>query len=244
MIRGFDASSVQGVLPYKQLVEQDIRFVILKAQQGNDGFDPYFERNMKAGLDAGLVVFPYCFFYPLPATKASLDPKFQAELFCEKVYRFDDMKGVPIFIDEEWPEVQNWKKWGCTAPQINASMKENAEEVHRISGVRPGLYTYLFWWQAVSAGADTSWAVDYELWMAWYAKGWPGGGSKPKVPKPWSSARFWQFDGNGGLVLPNGVDADFNVFDGTMEELRAFAGQAMKPRNVATGTAKITSVDK
>ena len=41
MIRGLDASAVQGPLPYSKL-DPEIRFAILKAQQGNDGFDPWF----------------------------------------------------------------------------------------------------------------------------------------------------------------------------------------------------------
>ena len=45
----------------------------------------------------------------------------------------------------------------------------------------------------------------------------------PKLPMPWQRAKvpyfLWQFDGNGGCTLPNGVDADFNVFAGSFEEL-------------------------
>lgn len=235
MLRGLDASSVQGALPYKRLVDADMRFVILKAQQGNDGFDPWFERNMKGALDHGIEPFAYCFFYPLPVTKPTRDPRYQAELFVEKVYRFPEMVGRPIFIDEEWPEINDWQKWGCTAKSINDAMRTNAEEVQRLSGVPPILYTYLYWWSAVSADADVSWAAAYELWMAWYIKGWPGPGSKPKVPKPWTSARFWQFDGNGGLVLPNGVDSDFCVFDGTEEDLRRYAGRKGGPVSSSGG---------
>ncbi len=225
ILKGLDASSVQGALPYAELVKMGCRFVILKAQEGNDGFDPWFERNMKAGFDAGLEVFAYCFFFPLPVepSKETRDPKHQAKLFVDRVYKFPEMQGRPIFIDEEWPEVQDWKRWGCSAAQINDAMRVNAEEVHRLSGVRPALYTYLYWWNTISLHADTSWAADYELWMAWYVNGWPGPGQKPRVPAPWTGARFWQFDGNGGLKLPNGVDSDFCTFDGTEEELLRFA---------------------
>jgi len=42
---------------------------------------------------------------------------------------------------------------------------------------------------------------------------------------PWVGKRvdFEQFDGNGGLYLPQGVDADFIRFNGTVADLRAFA---------------------
>ena len=80
-LRGFDASSVQGLIPYWQL-SKDMRFAVLKAQQGNDGFDPYFERNALAAFDEGVEPFAYCFAYPLPeAGNPTRSPKAQAELF-------------------------------------------------------------------------------------------------------------------------------------------------------------------
>lgn len=230
-LKGLDASSVQGSIPFARLVEADIRFVILKAQQGNDGFDPWFERNMNAALEHGIEPFAYCFFYPLPTRDkktgreiSTRDPRHQAKLFVDRIHRFEPMRGRPIFIDEEWPETENWEEWGCTAKSINEAMRINAAEVHELSGRSPVLYTYLWWWNSVTKGADTAWARDYELWMAWYTNKWPGPDSKPKVPLPWTHARFWQFDGNGGLLLPNGVDADFCVFDGSESDLKRFAG--------------------
>lgn len=234
MLRGLDASSVQAGLPFATLAAAGHKFVILKGQQGNDGFDPWFERNMKAALEHGIEPFPYCFTYPLP----HLDPKAQAQLFVERVHRYPEMRGRPIFIDAEWPEVvgrdgkKGWKEWKCSPAQISEWQRVNAEEVHRLSGVRPRLYTYDWWWACVRdgapgygypKGADVSWAAEYPLWMAWYTNKWPNEGDKPRIPKPWSSWEFWQFDGNGGLRLPNGVDSDFCVFNGDEAGLRALA---------------------
>lgn len=245
MIKGIDASSVQGALPFKQLVDIGIRFAILKAQQGNDGFDPWFERNMRGCLENGIEPFAYCFFYPIPVTTPDgvtdprRAPEYQAKLFVDRVYRFPEMRGRPLFLDYEWPEVvarppkimKGWKEWGCSPSQMTEAMRANAAEVHTISGARPVIYTYDWWWAAIRDGAptygfpngaDVSWAADYELWMAWYVKSWPGPGSKPRIPKPWARALFWQWDGNGGELLPNGVDSDFCVFDGDEADLRVF----------------------
>ena len=234
MLRGFDASSVQGPLPYDKL-GPEYRFVILKAQQGNDGFDPWFERNMKVGFDHGLEVFAYCFVYPLPHIKASE----QAKLFVDRVHRFPQMRGRPIFLDLEWPEIvplkpggKGWKEWGCNPQQVSDHCHVVAHEVSNLSGAKPGLYTYDWWWAAVRdgapaygfpKGADASWAAEYPLWMAWYKSGWPNPGDAPKVPRPWKTWAFWQFDGNKGLVLPNGADSDFNVFNGDEEALKSFS---------------------
>ncbi len=231
MIRGLDASAVQGALPYGQL-GPEYRFVILKAQQGNDGFDPWFERNVKGALDAGLEPFAYCFTYPLP----HLDPKEQAALFVSRTEQL--LPGRPIFLDNEWPEVvaarpggKGWKEWGCSPQQLSDWLAANAAEVTRLSRA-PAIYTYDWWWRAIRdgapaygfpTGADVSWAAAYDLWMAWYVSGWPAPGASPKVPAPWATWKFWQFDGNGGLRLPNGVDADFCVFNGSDDDLKAWA---------------------
>ena len=46
---------------------------------------------------------------------------------------------------------------------------------------------------------------------------------RPRMPRPWRTWRFWQFDGNGGLLLPHGVDCDFCMFNGDEDELKVWA---------------------
>jgi lysozyme len=230
MLRGSDASSVQRAMPFKALAEAGHRFVIMKAQQGNDGFDPWFERNMRSALAHGIEPFAYCFAYPLePGKKADgtpifgRDPKEQAKICVDEVYRFPEMHGRPIFLDLEWPEPGEWAKWGITAKSIAAWCRIFCAEVYRLAGVKPIIYTYPWWWAEVSKSGDVAWASEYPLWLAAYIKGWPAPNQAPRIPKPWTNYLFWQFDGNGGLVLPNGVDADFCVFNGTEEDLHALA---------------------
>lgn len=234
MIRGLDASAVQAALPFDRL-SPDLRFVILKAQQGNDGFDPWFERNAKAALERGLHVFPYCFTYPLP----HLDPVKQAKLFVDRLAKTVGA-GRRIFLDNEWPPVvpskpgeKGWKEWGCSPAQLADWQRDNAYAVRELAGMAPAIYTYDWWFAAVRdgvkaygfpTGGDVSWASEFDLWMAWYVKGWPKDGDSPKIPRPWQTWRFWQFDGNGGLRLPNGLDADFCVFNGDEAALEAWAG--------------------
>lgn len=226
VIRGFDASAAQGVIPWGRL-DPSLRFAILKAQQGNDGFDPTFTRNVKGALETGLEPFAYCFAYPLPAKagKTGRCPREQARLFVDRVTAAHPlMHGRPLFLDLEWPMPQDWGTWGCTAESIAEWCAEHCDEVASYSGVTPILYTYPDWWAHVSK-ADVSWAAAYPLWLASYVtKGrWPIDGQAPRCPSPWSDWLFWQFDGNGGLTLPNGVDADFCVFNGDEAALSALA---------------------
>lgn len=219
MLHGLDVSSMQGTVPWDRLTT-DYRFVICKAQQGNDGFDPMFWKNADGAKAQGLIVGAYHFAYPLP----HIDPRKQAQEFFDKSRGFGTNIGeLPPFLDLEWPAVNEWAKWKCTPEQIRDWTEACLDEMTKLWGVKPYLYIYLSWWEYLAAKTDVSFAADYELWMAWYVKGWPQPGQKPRIPKPFTRAPFWQFDGNGGLVLPNGVDADFCVFDGTQDELNAIA---------------------
>lgn len=240
MLRGMDASAVQGAIPFWQC-SRDMRFVILKAQQGNEGFDSNFKKNVDLALAEGIEPFAYCFAYPLPAKKGvyGRDPKEQAKLFVDRTLGASRaMEGRPFFLDYEWPELQDWQKWGCSAKQIADWCRDNAAKVERLSGVKPVIYTYPFWWENILLrGGDLAWAADYPLWIASYPKvvGWPKDGDKPVMPDPWKTWLFWQFDGNGGLKLPNGVDADFCVFNGDEDALQRLAGKASGDRPAGDG---------
>lgn len=235
MLKGFDASSVQGIIPFETL-SPELRFGIFKAQQGNDGFDPYFWRNVKACMDSGRVPGAYFFAYPLP----HLDPREQARIFYDRSNGFGTNRGeLPPFIDLEWPEVvpskaggKGWKEWGCSPQQISDWSEAHLDEVTKLWGHKPYLYTYEWWWNCLRLGApaygfpkgaDVSWAAKYELWIPRYINRWPEPGWKAKLVPPFTRAPFVQIDGNGGMRLQNGVDSDFCIFDGTEEELRAIA---------------------
>ena len=251
MLRGFDASSVQGAIPF-WLLSKDHRFCILKAQQGNDGFDPSFTRNVTEALKNGIEPFAYCFAYPLhdDGKHPGRDPREQARLFVDRVTNAHvSMHGRPIFLDFEWPEPINRKRWGVDAAFLAGWCAACAEEVEIYSGVTPILYTYWDWWEEhlVNEDADVSWASLYPLWMAdYWGRGWPQPGDSPKLPKPWAEWLFWQFDGNGGLRLPNGVDADFCVFNGDEGALARLAHTTVKPRpaDSVEGSAAVTTITR
>lgn len=219
MIKGIDVSSVQGVIDYAKL-PSDYRFVIVKAQQGNDGLDPYFHDNVRKAAEQGLYSLAYCFAYPLPglAGHPNRDPRDQAKLFVGKVYQVKELQGRPICLDLEWPPPEEWKRWGCASSSISDWSQECCAEVRKLTGVSPIIYTYPYWWQEVSK-SDVSWANDYPLWIASYGlKAWPTENSVPIVPRPWSRWTLWQWSGGKVVRLPNGVPVDTNVFNGTEDD--------------------------
>lgn len=217
MIKGLDASSIQGNLPIKDLNDAGIRFLIHKCKQGNDGRDAYFDRNTSAAKNAGWYVGAYHFLYPLPA----LDPIKQAEGFFAASTLGAAAGELPPALDLEWPDPDaGWSKWGCTAPQVCAWSRKCVERVAEIYGRKPMIYIYPYFAQKLrTGGGDMEWLAEYPLWIASYA-------AKPAMPEPWKTWAFWQYDGNKGERLPNGVDADFNWFNGDEAALAAFAGKA------------------
>lgn len=213
MIKGIDASSVQGLLQVDALDAAGVRFLIHKCKQGNDGKDPYFERNVAAARAKGWHVGAYHFLYPIP----KLDPAAQADGFFAASTLGQADGELPPALDLEWPDPDaGWAKWGCTPAQICDWSRRCVERVAELYGRKPLIYIYPYFAQRLASGGDMSWLAEYPLWIASYEP-------KPRIPKPWNSWSVWQYDGNGGARMPNGVDADFNWFNGDEAALEAFA---------------------
>lgn len=226
--KGLDVSSIQGKVPWKRLKALGYEFGFAKCCQGNDGKDPMFESNLTAMKDAGILPAPYHFLYPLP----HLDPVKQAEGFWAASQCGSNVGELPPMLDVEWPAPEEWSKWSCTASQIAIFTKACLERMVELYGVHPIVYVYPYFVAQLEAqGADLSFLASYPLCIAEYSKA----GSEvlqdaqPKIPAAWKTWTFWQHDGNGGLRLPNGVDSDFMVFNGTLEDLATLAAGKQQP---------------
>lgn len=235
MIRLIDASSVQGVLDCVALRAAGIRGAYLKCTEGNSGgVDSSFATDVAAARAAGIAPGAYHFAYPLPPQNGnpSRSPIAQARAFFERSGGLGSRDGeLPPAVDLEWPEPENWTdpkgRWVCTPSQIRDWGLEHLQEVTRLWGRKPLVYTYRYFWDHVLSATDDhgSAYADYPLWMAdynHYAGKTPPDGAAPYVPRPWPTWTLWQHDGNGGLRMPNGRDADFNVFRGDEDAWQKF----------------------
>lgn len=197
-VKGVDISSVQENVDFNWLVQHGYQFVIVKCYTGNDGKDPFYDKNIAGAKAAGLKVGIYHFIYPLPT-----DPKHpgrdaltQAKLHYEAA---GDQQVVCC--DLEWPEPQDWSKWGCTAAQITQWTLDYLNEYERLSGVRPIIYTYFFYADFLKLPQVFA---QYKLWDANFEH-------PPKIPAPWTD---WVMQQDGGgvsgvkLTLPNGIPVD------------------------------------
>lgn len=223
IVRGFDASSVQWNLPAQALADAGYKFAYLKCQEGNKAKDPTFENHRVQLKAVGILVGQYIFPYPLP----HLDPVAQAELF----YAASDCGAhageLPPAFDFEWPAPELWAHWKCDAKQMALWAKACLARMTELWGQRPLVYTYPWFMQALlRGGADLSFLADYPLWMADYKYAGKEivDGQSPVLPSPWTRWTFWQHDGDKGLKMPGGGDADFNVFNGSEDDLQKLAG--------------------
>lgn len=221
-VQGLDVSAIQGNVPWKALALAGHRFAFLRCQVGNETTrDVKFVDNVRAAKDNGFFLAPYDFPFPLP----HLDPVAQADLFAKSAdidgHPLGAEKGeLPPAYDLEWPPPELWAKWKCSANQIIDWSLKCLERMEQNWGCKPIIYSYPYFLQSISKGDGFLSFMQYKLWIAGGAQYENGDGhlpdltkeGPPKVPGWGSDWLFNQWDGNGGKRLPNGVDADFNVY--------------------------------
>lgn len=231
---GVDVFSGYGVIDWGAAAVAGVQFAYIKCTEGNEPIrnDRAFARNAANARGAGIYVGAYHFPYPLPpdASKPGRSPREQAERAFAASQGLGTQPGeLPHVVDAEWPEVGSWGKWGCTGPQISAWLREYCEHATELWGRKPLIYTYPFWWRALAASADVSWAKEYGLWIANYTHSGPGTPpetSRPQIPPPWDDWLFWQYSAEGSGVRVPGIPAcplDRDVFRGDINGLRKLA---------------------
>ncbi len=234
MIPGVDVWAGYGVIDWRKVYQSGVRFAFMKASEGNEPGrnDRYFRRNVDEAKAAGIFVGAYHVPWPLPprADKPGRSPSEQAERAYEVTGGLGEAAGeLPLVADAEWPEVGQWGKWDCSAQQISDWLQEFCARATALWGRPPIIYTYPFWWKALAAGADVSWAADFHLWIANYKHNGPGvppPTARPELPKPWPSWTFWQYSAEGSLERVPGIPAcpvDRDVFAGSFDDLRRLA---------------------
>lgn len=245
MIRLLDISNIQGEIPWDALKAEGVEGVYIRCGVGNDPKDSRFEKYAAEAKAHGIKAAPYHFLYPLP----HIDPVHQAEVhFAQSGGLGSNVGDSAAAGDVEWPSRETrlpdgsledtWKKWGCTRTQILSWLKAYFARYHELQGRPMVLYTYPYYWTCLSPIPDDVAAVLSECILWWASErsgGVPKDGDMPsnKIPQLWQKdilgdgrGFLWQHDGNGGLKMPNGVDADFDVAVMSREQWAQFTRDA------------------
>jgi lysozyme len=201
VVKGVDVSYYQGVVSWSQVKQSGRTFAIARVSDGLSVVDTQFASNWSGIRQAGLVRGVYQFFRP------ARDPIAQADLLLQKVQAAGGFQpgDLPPVLDIETVD-------GVSVATLRQRMQQWLDRVEQALGRRPIIYTAAFMSQNVGTGFSR-----YPLWVANY------GVTCPTMPDGWSTWKFWQSSSTGSVPGISG-NVDVNDFNGTLADLRAFAG--------------------
>ena len=221
MIRGIDVSSLQGRIDWKA-ERSRFDFVIIRDGYGNEAPDSRAKLNIAEARLAGFVVGTYNVTFPLHDSVAHINrsPVDQARWHARKWQEGD----LPPACDLEWPGPEAWAKWQVSGAFIVDWHLRYLEELERVCGVRPMVYTYPYYWQTLTAAAGDAAVLPFNQYPLWLAKYEDHTEMAPVTPYPWTYAEIQQTEGGDKTRLLNGCPVDTNVYLGSEDGWKRLRG--------------------
>lgn len=205
--KGNDVSSHQKNVDWAETRAEGGRFTYVKATESTTYRNPYFSQQYNGARSAGLVRGAYHFALP---DKSS--GKAQAAYFVKYGGRWKaDGWTLPPAVDMEYNPYSKHACYGMNPAKMVGWITSFSNEIRRLTGRRPVIYTSARWWNRCT-GRSRAFAASHALWVARYSSS-PG-----ELPAGWSYWTIWQYD-NGSGSLPG----DQNLFNGSVSQLQRFA---------------------
>jgi len=199
MILGFDAhEGYQGKLDYNALKAKGGKFIIIKA---GEGIKDYFSQDyVKLAKDNGLLTGTYWYYRQTIIWGGK-------ETWCEpKKQALEYWKATQG--NQDFPPALDIEKYNN--PYLNPDhILICLEEIERLFGRKPIIYTGFYVWQDNVGSPD--WSDKYDLWLAQYREA-----QYIKLPKPFTKWLIQQFSDQ---IKVGGVTIDHNYFNGTEQDL-------------------------
>lgn len=212
--RGIDVSSHDHAngrtIDWAAEAADGLAFAFVKATEGTTYLNPYFHADYHAAKDAGIIVGAYVFARP-----DDPDAVGQADFLVDNMNWANDGTTIPPMVDLEWPYFPAPTMcYGLSPEEMVAWIAKFVERVEERIGRPPTIYTNVHWWNpcTASSSAFARYPLDVSSCNA----------SPPRLPGWEDNWTFWQWD------IPScgrGSTRDSDVFNGTYEELAAYAGQ-------------------
>jgi len=188
LYNGIDVSEWQKDIDFNKVKEDGIEIVYIKASQGNDYIDPYFETNYKIAKDNNLKVGVYHFFTARTINEAIDEADFFASVISKKQIDCRLAMDFEIF-------------GTLSKEEINEISKAFLEKVEEKTKKEMVIYS-----DASNAKDifDDELAKKYPIWVAEY------GAEEPFDNGKWNSWIGFQYSDNGRINGINGyVDKDY-----------------------------------
>jgi lysozyme len=219
-VRGMDVAVYDDVADWAAARASGIEFAFVRVSDGLDFPDAKFDQYWPAAQAAGMVRGAYQYFEP------AQDPIVQADLVLGKAV--PEPGDLPPVLDLE-------VSGGLSHAQVVASVQAWVDHVAAAIGRPPIVYAGLYSWPDLTGGADFT---SSPLWIPQYTSA-----PCPDIPDPWTRWQFWQNTASGSAPGVTSSDLDLDVFNGTHDDLVAFAGSAAPGSAIdPVGTAHATAV--
>jgi GH25 family lysozyme M1 (1,4-beta-N-acetylmuramidase) len=209
---GVDVSYYNGAIDWAKAKAAGVQFAFIRVSDGTGFKDPKFATYWAGAKSAGVLRGAYQFFRP------AQDPIAQADLFVDTMGPLGE---------DDLPPVIDVEATGSLSPSsVAARVSTWVERVRARTGRTPIVYTGKYFWRDQVGGSTAQ--ASSALWVAQYTT------LCPDLPAPWTRWTFWQYSESGSMPgIPGDVDMD--RFNGTLDDLRAFAhgGALYKPFGVA-----------
>ncbi len=201
--KGVDVSYYQGNINWTKVKASGVGFAIARTSDGTGFKDPKFAQNWAGMKSAGLVRGVYQFFRP------NQDPVAQANLMIQMINEAGGLEDGDLA-----PTLDLEVTGGMSTATIIARSKVWLEKVEAATGRVPLVYTSPGFFSQF--GSPQAFG-HYTLWVAHW------GPQCPNVPSPWGNWHFWQYADDGTVPgIQGAVDLDY--FNGSLQDLKAFAG--------------------
>lgn len=207
-----DNNSTAQQMDFTKSVAMGAKFVFIKSSQ-RLWTDEDILYNWKTSKAAGLLRGAYHFL------DWDVSPREQAQ------YAWSIIESDP----GELPPVIDFEYWNPPPPNAYDILWNYLIEMERLSGKKPIIYTGAFFWDAHGTDADV-W-TNYPLWIASYTTQDYMESNVAKLT-PWDKWTFWQYTdkGNGLAFGAESSGLDMNWFNGSLDELKQFAGIITTPQ--------------
>nr|QNJ46219.1 GH25 muramidase [Aspergillus sp.] len=202
-VQGFDVSNYQPNVDFSAAKSAGAEFVIIKATEGTDYKDTYFNSHYTGATNAGLIRGGYHFARPDKSSGTA-----QAEYFLAHGGGWSkDGRTLPGMLDIEY------NPYGATCYGLSHSamvswVNEFLNEYHSKTGVYPLLYTTADWWNQCTGNAH-GFGNKSPLVLASYSSESPR-----TVPGDWQTWTIWQ---NADKYKYGG---DSDIFNGDLTQLK------------------------